>query len=814
MNFKGKAILNKKELTKTVVISSPLDPQIMGNIPTNMDGNIHQKKNSKTPKKKIKNPPYPSVKKSFLGLSNFSLLLFAITITSLSAWIGYILILEPNSVLWINRFLPKSLQIPIAIQKAPQTLEVIKKEAQEENLIVGESMPLGEEILIPFYQVLKSCTENCQAIVEIRVYTPNYVNGEELNYVLLDLITIGELNGFFADQFKDFSEPLKLTKLELLENSPNTGGSWFNLSGETKDTTSIYGHILYYDPFQKNLSLMLPWQTKTKKYPHWQEITGKQYPELLINHSKVFDPLFQIYSLSINPEYNQFEQNNDGKKPYLKFTEISLDKPAISLSEYEAIMPQIEARLWNLALQNLNALEKQIHSSIWIEKATQQKDAIAFHGQIAQKQCKDEQDTIENQVTACLFNGDGTMALEHFKKVLMEKKKIKLEGILNWLKEDELNLKERLETTIKLNEFNEDLRIWQGLILYSQDKKETAFDLLENQQNIGIETIIKFEEIIKEIEITLDKNIDYKGHSSRIIATAIPLDNVNLNQWQNPVTREKLKPIKSPQKWYIIDVNSFYDGTEWNHFPFEYLNINQYSSSLSTPWKMLGLDGDSRIKIFTKKTQGREEITLATIQGIAINNGKIQLLAVGIPLDDNSSIPAQPLPLAYSESAFNNLELGAVSLLDLYQIQPQLMTKVLPKLWQTLPDKAKESGVNDIESILTKIGHWKVKTTDLTGNKQAEGILTLYTDENNNIDTIPFPQDNPKNNSDISQHTIIFSDQGDIIYNELKENSSEFMMTIADLKNDNPPVLLIDNGQGKYIMKIWSSTQQKFIEFN
>lgn len=790
MNYKEKAILNKSE----VVINS------------------EQIKEKKTAKKQVKKAPKLH-QKSFLGLSYFNVFLTAISTIILSSWIGYILILDPNAVLWINRFLPQSLHIPMALQTAPQTLAVITKEAETENLIMGATIPLGNEILIPFSQTLKSCTENCQPIVELRVYTPIYLNNQELKYSLIDILTIGDLNGTFSEQFKEFSESLKLTNLELIKNAPNTGGLWFNLSGETKDQTSFYGEILYYDPVQKNLSLILPWQSKAKKIPQWQEITGQKYPELLINQSQLFTPLFQIYTLKINPEYNKFEQDQEAKKPYLFLEEISLEKPAISLPEYTKIMPQIKEGLWDLALQHLNALEKEIHPSIWTETATQQKDAIAYHAQLSQKQCSTEQDTMENQITACLFNSNGTVALEHFKALLMAKKKRKLEGILNWLKEDNFNFKQRLEKTIKLNQFNENLKIWQGLIIYSQEGKEKAINWLKKLDNTPQETITKFETILTEIDLTLNENTDYTGHNSRIIGTAIPVENIELYQWQNPTSKEVLKPIKSPQKWYIIDINSFYDGQEWNHFPFEYLKLDQYSTSILPLWKMLGLDVNSPLKIITKKAQGSEEITLANIKGIKLNNNKIQLLAVGIPLDENQSIPVQPLPLAYSESAFNTMDLGKVSLLDLSQIQPELMTKLLPKLWQLLPAKMKDSNVNNTEAILTKIGHWKVKTTDLTGNNEPESILTLYTDKKGNIDTSPFSQNEVKIAEEIDQHTIIFSDQGEIIYNELKENSAEFMMTIADLQNDNPPVLLIDNGQGKYIMKMWSSTQQKFIEF-
>ena len=126
--------------------------------------------------------------------------------------------LYPNAVLWINRFLPQSLQIPMALQTAPQTLAVITKEAQTENLIMGASIPLGNEILIPFSQTLKSCTEHCQTIVELRVYTPIYLNNQELKYSLIDILTIGDLNGTFSEEFKEFSESLKLTNLELIKN--------------------------------------------------------------------------------------------------------------------------------------------------------------------------------------------------------------------------------------------------------------------------------------------------------------------------------------------------------------------------------------------------------------------------------------------------------------------------------------------------------------------------------------------------------------------------------------------------------------------
>lgn len=791
MNFNEKTILNNPKVTTKTDFTSE---------------QIKEKKQVKKPKKLSE--------KTFFGISFLSIFLWAFSAVFLSSWIGYILILDPNSVLWINNFLPKNWQIPIALQSAPQTLEIIKKQATNENLIVGDTIPLGEEILIPFYQILKSCTEHCQVIVEIRIYSPIYVNNQELKYSLIDIITIGELNGAFSDRFSDFSENLKLTKIELLENSPDLGGLWFNLLGETQDQSKIYGEILYYDPAQKNLSLILPWQSQAKEMPKWKEITGKKNPELLINQSQLFKPLFEVYQLKINPNYNKYELENDRKNSYLLLEEISLKEPAIILPEYEKIMPQIEAKLWNLALQNLNALAKEIHPSIWTETADQQRDIIAFHGKLAEQECSQQQDTIENQIAACLFNSNGAVALEYFEPILKSKKKRRLTLILNWLKEDNFNLQKYLETAIKLNQFNEDLKIWQGVIIYSKQGKDQAMKWIKSVDNTNQETVNKLTEIFKEIDLTLTENINYKGHNSRIIGTGIPLKNIELYQWQNPNSSTPLKPIKPPQKWYMIDVNSFFDGQEWNHFPFEYINIKQYSNDLLNLWKMLGLDLNSQLTIITKKPQGREEITLTNIKGIRINNDKIQLLGVGIPVDENQTITPQTLPLAYSESAFNNIEFGEITLLELYQIQPELINNFLPKLWQVLPKQIKDNNVKNTEDMLTKIGHWKVKTTDLTGNNQPEGMLTLYSDDQGNMDNIALVKNQKKTASEISQHQIIFNEKGDIIYNELKENSGEFLMTIVGLEKNKNPVLLIDNGEGKYQMKIWSSSQQKLINFN
>ena len=64
---------------------------------------------------------------------------------------------------------------------------------------------------------------------------------------------------------------------------------------------------------------MLPWQSLASDIPQWKEVTGGIYPELLINQSAEFTPLFQVYNLTKNIEYNQFEQDKYLKKSSLKF---------------------------------------------------------------------------------------------------------------------------------------------------------------------------------------------------------------------------------------------------------------------------------------------------------------------------------------------------------------------------------------------------------------------------------------------------------------------------------------------------------------
>ena len=39
------------------------------------------------------------------------------------------------------------------------------------------------------------------------------------------------------------------------------------------------------------------------------------------------------------------------------------------------------------------------------------------------------------------------------------------------------------------------------------------------------------------------------------------------------------------------------------------------------------------------------------------------------------------------------------------------------------------------------------------------------------------------------------------------------MMNIGEIENGKPPILIVDNGKGKYTIKKWSPAQEKFIDF-
>ena len=138
-------------------------------------------------------------------------LLFGTGLVVSTVWLGIQLIVDPNSLSWVNRFLPGSIQIPISDLRPSQTLAEIQAELQSLDLIPGESILLpvknrllaGNEahLLIPVRLQQTNCEQHCQHIVELRVYQPMQtvlLPGQEKSYRLVSQVAVQGIEESFA----------------------------------------------------------------------------------------------------------------------------------------------------------------------------------------------------------------------------------------------------------------------------------------------------------------------------------------------------------------------------------------------------------------------------------------------------------------------------------------------------------------------------------------------------------------------------------------------------------------------------------------
>ncbi|NJN73910.1 MAG: hypothetical protein HC799_14405 [Limnothrix sp. RL_2_0] len=101
----------------------------------------------------------------WLRFGAIAVLLTASSSIVLGLWLGLMLLLDPNSILWLNRFLPRWSHVPIALTNPLQTLPEIQADLDEQKFSLGAELPTVDEneVVIPVWQTLANCTQgDCQ----------------------------------------------------------------------------------------------------------------------------------------------------------------------------------------------------------------------------------------------------------------------------------------------------------------------------------------------------------------------------------------------------------------------------------------------------------------------------------------------------------------------------------------------------------------------------------------------------------------------------------------------------------------------------
>lgn len=752
------------------------------------------------------------------GLSAIAAITGSTTLFFCGAWLSVRLIVDPASINWVQPWLPAASQVPIANKEAPQTLQAITDQIREGGLIPAATLSLDsppqasnptnskaqQQLLMPVMMEIpcpgtpSATATPCQALAELRVYRPVF-NPENPSdpqpyYQLLNKLEVTgpdpsaivpTLTDSEAATFSPGPQPL--TRLEPFENAPELG-NWFNLRSDRSvgNRQIAYGSIIHYNPETFHLSEMADWVSPEGHLPQWQEITGDGDPELVIDRTIGIEPQFQIYQ--IKPV--QFFLNP------IRLEEISLIEPVLSSRAYRDALLLARTGLWSAAWELMASLKQDSSGSSWPQAAQAQLDVIRYQAQITQTQANATGMAPPQQILTALMDGNWKKALEVYELQL------KLGDEMAVLLTDEkFPLWNRIETAVQVNPSQADAKAWGALVLAARYNDSEAVAWFEEQTQNTAQLRDRIYNLLDARANASTYAANLKTHKSQILGTASMLSQVNPQDWIRPQDSQPLE-LQSGQVWYQVEVSGFNDSRRWRQTPFK--DINLPKSALGNHlWKELGLHNDPQIQIGVWMPNGEQKTTVGTVKGLRLVQGNLLLLTTSnaIPTPEIGSGVSKPLSL--TEAALKWRSPTPQTLKQLQRDDPEWVEMLLPSLWQELQTAGQvpQGPVPSPEQMLTQLGGWFVQSTDLTGNNSPDAVITLRNDA--------LVRSPGFSHFAYRTRTLIFDDQGALIYSELSTADTQAIAGIADLPTGGLPVLVVEGSNG-YNLQRWSSDRQRF----
>lgn len=691
----------------------------------------------------------------------------------IGVWLGLVLLLEPNSILWLNRFLPAWSQVPIALSNPLQTLEEINAELQEKQLSLGAEMPVGDEVIIPVWQSQTDCHgADCQEISALRVYFVEEQMTGDRRYSLLSEIRLGTAS---LEHFSEFN---------FLPRGNETG-DWLSLEGQTKaselTTASRYGILFFYDPVEKQLQSTLTWQNPAGHSPTWEQVVGDSGLELVIDQSQGIDPQFAVYQVEETLSYPSLQP-------------LSLDKVALDLPIYRKAIELARQKLWAIADQQLQQVKATIKAGSWSKEAEIQLQFINYHGQRLAEQCNALSLNVGQTINHCLQGGDVNEALRLFQNNIDDPLVVKT--VVTFLEANGRALKTRLDVLHAVDPLREAVTLWRFFALTAQDGSQQAIAALKQEQQIDNKLQTKINTLLSQIEKTLSQQTNPLSAEGKMIGQIRAAGAIQPNEWLQP-TGQAIA-LKPNDNWHILEVSRFFDGKQWQQTPFK-LNLSNFAPGQSL-WRILGLSQNDQIHVSNGNLLQPTSSPFGQVQAARLQNGKLQLLV-------NSQ---QPLPsgqaIAFSQATLRWLTPDTLSIQELAQLDPPWVNEILGHLWLHLRgnDLRFEMNMPDKASLLTEFGAWRIQPIELTGNNYPEARLTLYLDHQGKLADPDVPGQQPPQTVQ-----LIFADTGEILYSELTPNQPS-LKAIADLQDGGVAALVLQDKNQQISFKRWNPTQGTF----
>lgn len=728
-------------------------------------------------------------------------------------WLSIQMFVNPDAAVWINQVLPEWAKNP-SHRESPQTLTQIRASLRQLGQIPGEPLPLETNahtlqptsLLLPVLRRRPHCQTGCEQIVELRLYQLSSWYRQELPksetyYHLVSQLPVeGPEESFAIAPLVDAetanqgsTRPLPLSELGRFEGITPAPGVWLYLMGQRVQagTAITYGHVVHYNPSRTHLSLMLPWTT-TGLVPQWQEVTGGGFPELVVNQTVDLEPQLRVYQ--VKPL--QFILNP------IQLEAISLAEPALNDQAYRNALLIARSGLWSPAWKWLQFIKRQ-HQGRMPAAAQAQIDLIRLYAQLTQSEAEKTWASPSQEVLADLNDGRWGEALQVFQASVENTQEI---AVL--LKTDSDRLWNRVKAALRVNPERPEVLAWGALILAAQPGRGSAMAWLNQQPKTTPATVAYIQSLLRRLRGEFSTAKISSSHPSRIVGSVEPVTKVNSAQW---LQHQKAALKLADQQWYQVQIAAYHDGKRWQREPFSGLTLPKTAQALSL-WHQLGLDSDPQIQIVVWLPDGQQQTIIATVKAVQLQNGVLRLLAAASEMAQVKSAGYQPRPLALTEAALQWVQPAPITLAELNQQQPLWVRAILPVLWQELQKSAQtyeQSAIPSFEAMLLELGEWPVQVINLTDNTLAEVVLTVSSEAIAALNNSESGNSQATNNHQSRPRTLIFSDTGARLYSEFSNSLDQSVTAIADLKDGEPPALLVE-GSKTYSLQRWSAKHQRF----
>jgi hypothetical protein len=164
-----------------------------------------------------------------------------------------------------------------------------------------------------------------------------------------------------------------------------------------------------------------------------------------------------------------------------------------------------------------------------------------------------------------------------------------------------------------------------------------------------------------------------------------------------------------------------------------------------------------------------------------------------------------------TQAALEWVQPESFTLADLtQQQQPVEVTDILPALWRELQSSpsVNKKPIPRFEQLYEKLGQLPVQLIELTGDALPEVMLSVSPETIAALNPKLATSKLSKGNQPRSR-TVIFSSTGTLLYSEFSTASQQTVTAIADLKDDEPPALLVE-GDKNYSLQRWSVKSHRF----